>query len=206
MDRIYSLFLTFSILLSGAQSLHADVVLDNMDSLTNILFSVDGIHDVTRAQGFRLDDDTDFSSVTIVGRTTHSNQDFRVQLYSSSAGNPGSVLATLQGETSPQSWVEETYVAPSPVFLTANTEYFFVFSSIGLQSNYDVFGVTNTSEIGNGEINNYSHSMLGSNPNWGTINSVIGLRIRGTSVPEPASGIVVAALGTTTLLRRRRRA
>lgn len=174
--------------------------------------SVDGHSDVhdnyLNAQGFEvgaIPPSALLSNVILSMKDSSGTGDFTVYVYDDNSGVPGSPLATLAGDTSPNTEGLYTYTPTSPLPLSANTGYYVVATVIG---GTDVYKWTITSQsptVGSGD--------RGSNSGYGWEMSPYWLRRMqvnaevSQAVPEPGSvGLMLAGLGALGIWLRRRKA
>lgn len=150
----------------------------------------------------------------LVGRN-YDPSTFTVALYSDSGGDPGSLLATLTGNSDPNTAGTYTYTATGGYALDASTPYFMVASvpsgELGDQYSYRMSTDPSDSEttsvdswtLGNGH---HSRNNAGSGT-WSFDSSSLIMSVTATAVPKPSTyaGIFggLALIGTF-LVRRRK--
>jgi hypothetical protein len=123
-----------------------------------------------------------------------------VELYSSPAGpNTATYMAQLNGPANPTAG-SHTWTVPSTVTLASNSAYFVKLSVPGGPSTY---GISRTADPATGDWALGSVYTQGGSPTW---TASAGQRpfIALTAIPEPATGILLAASLACGFLRRRR--
>ena len=170
-------------------------MLDNLGTATTGSLSVDA--SIWWAVGFELDAGPDafLDSVTLTAASDVGPSSFyRVQIFDSLAGAPGSVIATL---TSPSvdAAGDYTFTPGSALQLSAATEYWVVSSSSDPDdlATFSYFNRGAYTESGatfnvNGTLGSVDGGLM-----WGATGDNLSLQLDVTAVPEPATYGVIAA-------------
>jgi hypothetical protein len=178
------------------------------DTLATSVNGHSDVHDnYWNAQGFDLGSippSTLLSNVILSMLDSTGVGDFTVYIYDDNAGEPGSPLATLAGDTSPNAAGLYTYTPTSPLPLSADTDYYVVATVIGGTDTYKWTITGQSPSVGSGETGSSTGGDWLMSPYWlrrMQVNAEIS-----QAIPEPGSaGLMLAGLGALGVWVRRRR-
>jgi PEP-CTERM motif len=213
-----ALLLAAGLIASTNQSAAAATAISNLSNAVNgsnsaqFLYNAGNNIETDIAASFVAGSAATLTDVTLsFGAASQTNQPLVVQLLADSSGQPGGVLATLTGNTTPSSGLF-TYAAPPNVALSAGTKYWVaasVGSSGGPASGQYPWNFSNNAAFTGdpGWTMGGLAFRLGTNGaygGWTTQTFPTQLFSVQTTVPEPAS-LALLALGSSLMLLRRRR-
>jgi hypothetical protein len=159
------------------------------------------------AQSFTTDATSYTLSSITIQMVTNVGGGFTLSLYDTNAGNPGMLVDTLTGSTSPNELT--TYLPSATVLLNPSTTYFAVAKASSGSYGWRLTG--STSQTGPGTIGDTAIVSLDSGSSWSPVPTVVGkLRVDGVAVPEASSvlclGLICSgALGAWAIKKRRGR-
>jgi hypothetical protein len=197
--------LVFAILLLAAPVGRGQVTTSNLGVLESYFYEIKSNSWV--GQAFTTDANSyTLNSVTLSMRNaTLSGGMFSVGIYSNNSNNPGSLLETLSGSTSPDSYINYTFTS-SGLSLTANNTYHVVASVSSGLANYSWVNTSDNSTTGAWGFPNYITLSSDQGVNWAQAGTKMILSVTATPIPEPGTySAIFGALALGVVVWRRRR-
>jgi hypothetical protein len=142
----------------------------------------------------------------LMGDANDLSGNFFAAIYTDVSGLPGTLVATLTGNTSPNTAGNYTYTPTGIVNLTADTTYWFVTGVSTGDGNYTWDYTTNAPTVQSWTIPNDYVFTINQGTNWvnGGVNPEM-IAVAATPVPEPAVGTLLTGLGVALFMGCRRR-